>query len=154
MVKKWIRNVSKRVRELSKTLDTKKGPQNDRIHIQKGIPNKLTHITRKLGPQLLDLIFYQFRIPFWISSWTSILEPILYLILDSHFGSILVPTPHKMRVPAEIIRRSFFYGLACAIVELFLDNFFDAFWKCLGRLEIIKTCILNTYQVMILPPFR
>ena len=56
-------------------------------------------------------------------------------MLDLNFGIDLIlyfgpsfwtgfgPQPHKMRVPQEIIERSMFDGLECAILEPFLDTF-------------------------------
>ena len=83
---------------------------------------------------ILDIVFSKF--------WTSILESILYLILDPHFEPILVPTPHKMRVPEEILRRSIFDYFECLIFEYLLLPFWMHLGNCLGRLEIIKTCNL------------
>ena len=109
----------------------------------------ITHITGKLGPPLLKLIFDQFWNPFW----TSFLESILYLILDPHLGSILVPTPFKMRVPEEILRRLIFDGLECIILERLLDTFLNQFGRCLDRLEIIKALIFSRRQIMTLTSF-
>ena len=65
------------------------------------------------------------------------------LYFGSHFRSILTPKPHKMKVPQEIRRRLIFGGLECAIWNICWKPFWIHFGSCLGRLDIVKTCILK-----------
>ena len=123
-----------------------KKSQNDLKNVpnvmQKRVPKIIKILTKKL-PKIDPLITPipenwdpSFLISFSInlgSHFWSIVESILYLILDSHFGSILIPTPHKMRVPEDILRGSIFDDLECAILEPFFVTFLNVFWAVFGQ---------------------
>ena len=103
----------------------------------------------------------------------------MYLILDFLLNPFWPQKPHKMKVPQEIRRRFIFDGLECAMLAsqstqlhetntqsrssyTRLHGIHEPCWipfgmhvgGCLGMLEIIKTCIFNKYQIMILLPFE
>ena len=69
-------------------IHVKKGPKNNPKSVQNKSPK--SRQLWKIGTPTFGLIFDQFWTSFWIH-WTSILESILYLILDHHFGPVLDP---------------------------------------------------------------
>ena len=80
------------------------------------IHSKITPIPEIWDPNLLDLIFIKLWISLLDIFWTSILESILYLVLDANFETIVAPQPHQIKGATRNSPKTIFDGLECALL--------------------------------------